>query len=177
MAGLDNMLRVVRRRGGALRWQKSLPYRPAAGPVLIGETVVVPGYGETPLPVFAVETGAQAGALGFDGPLVALPVFTTPSGRTVCRGRDHGRSREQVDDLAAHAAAGAPDRGAAAYGVAWRGGAAPPAAALVSASSSSATAAPNRRTPSRIRSGGGAENDSRTRFLPLPLTKNASPAT
>lgn len=76
MAGLDNMLRAMRRRGGALRWQKSLGYRPAAGPVLIGDTVVVPGYVETPLPVFAVATGAQAGALGFDGPLVALPVFT-----------------------------------------------------------------------------------------------------
>lgn len=77
MAGLDNMLRAVRRRGGALLWQKSLVYRPAAGPVLIGETVVVPGYVETPLPVFAVATGAQAGALGFDGSLVALPVFTS----------------------------------------------------------------------------------------------------
>jgi outer membrane protein assembly factor BamB len=77
MAGLDNMLRAVRRRGGALLWQKSLVYRPAAGPELIGEMVLVPGYVETPLPVFAVATGAQAGALGFDGSLVALPVFTS----------------------------------------------------------------------------------------------------
>jgi outer membrane protein assembly factor BamB len=77
MAGLDNMIRAVRRRGGALLWQKSLVYRPAAGPVLIGEMVVVPGYVETPLPVFAVANGAQAGALGFDGSLVALPVFTS----------------------------------------------------------------------------------------------------
>jgi outer membrane protein assembly factor BamB len=76
MAGLDNMLRTVRRRGGAVLWQKSLVYRPAAGPVLIGEMVLVPGYVETPLPVFAVANGAQAGALGFDGALVALPVFT-----------------------------------------------------------------------------------------------------
>jgi outer membrane protein assembly factor BamB len=87
MTGLDNMLRVVRRRGGAIRWQKSLVYRPAAGPVLIGETVVVPGYVETPLPVFAADTGAQAGALGFGGPLVALPVFTTlPDGRLAAVG-------------------------------------------------------------------------------------------
>jgi outer membrane protein assembly factor BamB len=87
MAGLDNMLRVVRRRGGALRWQKSLPYRPAAGPILIGDAVVVPGYGEAPLPVFAAGTGAQAGALGFDGPLVALPVFTVlPDGRSAVVG-------------------------------------------------------------------------------------------
>jgi outer membrane protein assembly factor BamB len=77
LAGLDNMLRAVRRRGGALLWQKSLVYRPAAGPVLIGEMVLVPGYVETPLPAFAQPNGAQAGALGFDGSLVALPVFTT----------------------------------------------------------------------------------------------------
>jgi outer membrane protein assembly factor BamB len=77
MAGLDNMLRVVRRRGGALLWQKALVYRPASGPVLIGGTVLVPGYVETPLPVFSVAGGAPAGALGFDGSLVALPVFIT----------------------------------------------------------------------------------------------------
>jgi outer membrane protein assembly factor BamB len=77
MAGLDNMLRVVRRDGGALLWQKSLVYRPAAGPVLIGNTVIVPGRAETPLPAFAVEDGASAGTVGFDGSLVALPVFTT----------------------------------------------------------------------------------------------------
>jgi hypothetical protein len=60
-----------------LLWQQSLVYRPAAGPVLIGEMVLVPGYVETPLPAFAQPNGAQAGALGFDGSLVALPVFTT----------------------------------------------------------------------------------------------------
>ena len=87
MTGLDNMLRVLRRRGGARLWQKSLAYRPAAGPVLLGEAVVVPGYVETPLPAFAVNTGAQAGALGFDGPLVALPVFATlPDGRLAAIG-------------------------------------------------------------------------------------------
>jgi hypothetical protein len=77
MAGLDNMIRAVRRRGGALLWQKSLVYRPAAGPELIGDIVLVPGYVETPLPVFAVANGAPAGPLGFDGSLVALPVFTS----------------------------------------------------------------------------------------------------
>ena len=82
MTGLDNMLRVFRRSGGARLWQKSLVYRPAAGPVLLGTAVVVPGYVETPLPAFTVSTGAPAGTLGFDGPLVALPVLTTlPDGR------------------------------------------------------------------------------------------------
>ena len=77
MAGLDNMLRVVRRSGGGLLWRASLAYRPAAGPVLVGNTVLVPGYAETPLPAFAIATGTAAGTLGFDGPLVTLPVFTT----------------------------------------------------------------------------------------------------
>jgi outer membrane protein assembly factor BamB len=77
MAGLDNMLRVVRRSTGARLWQTSLPYRPSSGPVLIGNTVVVPGNLETPLPAFAVDTGSPAGTLGFDGALVARPVFTT----------------------------------------------------------------------------------------------------
>jgi hypothetical protein len=45
--------------------------------VLIGDIVLVPGYVETPLPVFAVANGAPAGPLGFDGSLVALPVFTS----------------------------------------------------------------------------------------------------
>jgi outer membrane protein assembly factor BamB len=87
MAGLDNMVRAVARRGGALLWQQSLQYRPAAGPVLIGELVLVPGYVEAPLPALAVSTGKQAGALGFDGSLVALPVFTTlPDGRSAVVG-------------------------------------------------------------------------------------------
>ena len=77
MAGLDNMLRAVKRRGGARNWQKGLAYRPAAGPVLIGRTVVVPGYVEAPLPAFAADSGAPAGAIGFDRALIALPVFAT----------------------------------------------------------------------------------------------------
>ena len=37
--------------------------------------------------MFAADTGAQAGALGFGGPLVALPVFTTlPDGRLAAVG-------------------------------------------------------------------------------------------
>ena len=45
------------------------------------------------------------------------------------------------------------------------------------AASSSRIAAASRRTPSSMRSGVGAENDSRMKLRPLPFTKNASPAT
>lgn len=82
VAALDNMVRAFRRRGGSVRWQKGLPYRPASGPVVLGDTVVVAGYVETPLPAFAGASGADAGKMTFDGSLVALPVFTTlPDGR------------------------------------------------------------------------------------------------
>ncbi len=100
MAGLDNMLRVVRRSGGALIWQQSLRYRPASGPVLIGTTVVVPGYVETPLPAFAVDSGAAAGTLGFDGSLVAQPVFTTlPNQRLAVIGITGGLDNKYVVSL------------------------------------------------------------------------------
>jgi outer membrane protein assembly factor BamB len=77
VTALDNMVRAFKRRGGSVRWQKGLPYRPASGPVLVGNTVVVPGYVETPLPSFDAATGADGGTMKFDGALVALPVFTT----------------------------------------------------------------------------------------------------
>ncbi len=38
---LDNVLRAVDRNSGSVRWQKSLPMRPATGPVLTGWTLIV----------------------------------------------------------------------------------------------------------------------------------------
>ena len=108
---------------------------------------------------------------------MALPVFTTlPDQRLAAIGITGGLDNKWIISLRTPSLVRSI-RDAAAYGVAGRGGADPPAAAAVTASSSAATAAPSRRTPSRIRSGVGAENDSRTRFFPLPSTKNASPAT
>jgi outer membrane protein assembly factor BamB len=40
---LDNVLRALDRKSGTVRWQKSLPMRPAYGPLLTGWTVVVAG--------------------------------------------------------------------------------------------------------------------------------------
>jgi len=75
-AAMDNMVRAVLRRGGELRWQQGLPYRPGAGPVVLGDVIVVPGYSDGPLPAFSLETGAAAGSVNFGRQLIALPVFT-----------------------------------------------------------------------------------------------------
>jgi outer membrane protein assembly factor BamB len=40
---LDNVLRALDRNSGSVRWQKSLPMRPATGPLLTGWTLVVAG--------------------------------------------------------------------------------------------------------------------------------------
>lgn len=74
-AALDNMLRAVHRRGGSLRWQKGVPYRPSRGPVLLGTRVLVPGQVEAPVPAFDAETGAPAGTIDFGGYLLQTPTF------------------------------------------------------------------------------------------------------
>ena len=86
-AAMDNLVRAVLRRGGELRWQQGLPYRPGAGPVLLGDVVIVPGYSDVPLPAFSLETGAAAGSVNFERQLIALPVFTRlPDGRNAAVG-------------------------------------------------------------------------------------------
>jgi hypothetical protein len=87
LATLANTVNAVRRRDGALAWHKGVTYRPGAGPAVVGDVVIVPGYFEAPLPVFAAATGAPAGALPFGGLLVALPLFTKlPDGRNAAIG-------------------------------------------------------------------------------------------
>jgi outer membrane protein assembly factor BamB len=79
---LDNTVNALALRGGAVRWHQGVLYRPGAGPVVVGDLVIVPGYADMPLPAFAAATGAAAGALPFGGLLVALPLFITlPDGR------------------------------------------------------------------------------------------------
>jgi outer membrane protein assembly factor BamB len=100
LTALDNMVRALRRRGGSMRWQKGLPYRPGSGPVLVGNTVVVPGYAETPLPAFSAANGADAGTMTFDGALVALPVFTTlPDNRRAVVGITGGLDNKWIVSL------------------------------------------------------------------------------
>ena len=176
-AALDNTVNAVLRRDGAIRWRKGVMYRPGAGPVVLGDVVIVPGYVEAPLPAFSAATGAAAGAVTFGGLLVALPLFAKlPDGRDGGNWH-HRRAREQVDGDAAGAVGRPADPGSAAYGVARCGGDDPAAWPVTLARCSSRTAAASRVTPSRIRSGAGDENDSLMRFWPAPLTKNASPAT
>jgi outer membrane protein assembly factor BamB len=86
-AALDNTINALRRRDGSIRWHKGVLYRPGAGPVVLGDVVVVPGYVESPLPAFSAATGAAAGTVPFGGLLVALPLFTKlPDGRDAAIG-------------------------------------------------------------------------------------------
>ena len=73
-AGMDNMLRAIDRRNGALRWQSGLPYRPLAGPVILPGGAVVPGTVQA-LPVFRRTDGGDAGQIRFAAELTALPAF------------------------------------------------------------------------------------------------------
>jgi outer membrane protein assembly factor BamB len=75
-AGMDNVLRALDRRRGALRWRQGLAYRPATGPVVMGDGVVVPGYVEA-LPVFRRSDGTRSGQIRFAASLTALPVFSS----------------------------------------------------------------------------------------------------
>ena len=99
---LDNTVNAVRRRGGALDWHQGVLYRPGAGPVVLGDVVVVPGYVESPLPAFSIATGAAAGALSFGGLLVALPLFTKlPDGRDAAVGITGGLENKWMVTLQA----------------------------------------------------------------------------
>lgn len=99
---LDNTVNAVRRRGGALDWHKGVLYRPGAGPVVLGDAVIVPGYVESPLPVFALTTGEAAGSVSFGGLLVALPLFTKlPDGRDAAIGITGGLENKWMVTLQA----------------------------------------------------------------------------
>ena len=71
---LDNVLWAVDRRSGAVQWRQGLSYRPEAGPVVLGEYVVVPGR-VAAIPAHAAQTGAPAGTITFAAGLVALPLL------------------------------------------------------------------------------------------------------
>jgi outer membrane protein assembly factor BamB len=84
---LDNMIYALSRRTGTVLWRKGLPYRPTAGPVLIGTAVLVPGYVDIPLKAFDATTGSEVGVVAFAATLNALPLFTQlPDGTAVVIG-------------------------------------------------------------------------------------------
>lgn len=74
--GMDNLLRAVDRGHGALRWKKGLGFRPAAGPIIVGSAVIVPGPAAT-MPAFSARDGRPTGSVDFSGKLAALPVTVT----------------------------------------------------------------------------------------------------
>ena len=101
-ATLANTVNAVSRRDGALRWHQGVLYRPGAGPVVLGDVVIVPGYVEAPLPAFSAATGAAAGAVSFGGLLVALPLFTKlPDGRDAAIGITGGLENKWMVTLQA----------------------------------------------------------------------------
>ena len=70
IVAMDNVLRALDRGDGAIQWQKSLPYRPSAGPVLVGGALLVPG-AVTTLPTFRPD-GVPLTPLTFPATLVAV---------------------------------------------------------------------------------------------------------
>jgi outer membrane protein assembly factor BamB len=74
-AGMDNAVFALDRGHGAVRWRKGLTYRPASGPVVVGDGVIVPAAAVRALPVLTAVDGAEAGAVTFAAPLAAVPSF------------------------------------------------------------------------------------------------------
>jgi outer membrane protein assembly factor BamB len=79
-ASLDNAVRAFDRSHGALRWNKSVPFRPTRGPAVIGSRVVVPG---TELRALEVATGRPAGQIGLGADLLVPPAFAVSGSETI----------------------------------------------------------------------------------------------
>ena len=75
---MDNVLRAIDRGNGAQRWKVGLTYRPAAGPVVLGNAVIVPGDVDM-LPALAATDGKPVGKIAFVARLAVLPVFALPA--------------------------------------------------------------------------------------------------
>lgn len=78
-AAIDNVVRAFDRRSGAMRWHPSVPFRPIAGPAVIGSRIVVPGTSPE-LRAFDASTGNPAGAITLAEPLAAPPAFGVVAG-------------------------------------------------------------------------------------------------
>ena len=76
-AAMDNVLYATDRGDGALEWKKGLTYRPGAGPVVIGDHVLVPARQVESLPVFGARKGEPSGGIAFPARLAVLPVYAT----------------------------------------------------------------------------------------------------
>ena len=72
-AALDNELRALDRRHGALRWHRGVPFRPSAGPIVLDSTVIVPG------PVAELRAFDAASGTAVKGFALAQPIVTAPA--------------------------------------------------------------------------------------------------
>lgn len=78
---LDNVLRALDRRSGSIRWMKSLPMRPSAGPLLSGTTLIAAGV-SSELHAYSAAAGLPLGDLVLKSPqgqemqLAAPPYLT-----------------------------------------------------------------------------------------------------
>lgn len=72
---LDNLLRAFDRGNGALRWSpRGVPFRPTAGPVVIGRVIAVAGTTKE-VRAFDTHTGQPAGQLTLPESLATLPAY------------------------------------------------------------------------------------------------------
>jgi outer membrane protein assembly factor BamB len=69
---MDNLLRAFRRSNGAILWKQDVGYRPAAGPIVVGSTVAVPGRTAT-IRTFDTTTRKVVAQLALPDPAVMAP--------------------------------------------------------------------------------------------------------
>lgn len=79
-AGLDNMVRAVDFGHGALRWHKGVPFRPAAGPMSFGESLLVVGR-VADIQVLRGADGRPVGTLTMPKELAVAPMAVERRGR------------------------------------------------------------------------------------------------
>jgi outer membrane protein assembly factor BamB len=69
-AALDNVLRALNRGSGVQRWKQALPFRPASGPIIAAETLIVSGVFSSNLRAYFAKDGKPAGDVVAPGELV-----------------------------------------------------------------------------------------------------------
>lgn len=69
---MDNLLRAFRRSNGAIEWKQDVGYRPAAGPIVVGPTVAVPGR-TAAIRTFDTTTRKVVAQLALPDPAVVAP--------------------------------------------------------------------------------------------------------
>ena len=73
-AALDNELRALDRDSGAIRWHRGVPFRPSAGPMIVGNAVAIPGP-VAELRLFTASNGAPISGFKFTEPIVIAPAL------------------------------------------------------------------------------------------------------